>query len=318
MDSRTTLRMHRRAGRRMGFLFIVAFVQICGLLVDAQEAATPLFRIGFSSATFADVNEGDAIAALKVWAKIIARERNIPLDPQPQVLKDLSEIRQAMRSCRVDALALNSDECWKLRGELDESVFIAGVNNGQISERYIVLVHRESPFHTVADLKNHSIAILKNSRMSLAGTWLDTRLAEGGMSEISEFAQVAYHPKLTKVVIPVFFHQIDACVVNLRGFETMCELNPQIKKELRIIATSSELVPSGFCFRRGYDTSSRLLLIQELEKLVSTPAGTQVLTLFQSEAIKAQPATCLASAFELLDRHARLRDITTKSHISFR
>lgn len=277
------------------------------------ETNSGLFRIGFSSATFADVNESDAIAALKVWAKVMARERNIPVDPQPQVLKGLEQISQAMRNHQVDALALNTDEFWKLRSQLDGEEIIAGVNNGEITEQYIVLVQQESTIQGVQDLRGRSVALLKNSRMSLANVWIDTLFAEQGLPESTGFCQISEFPKLTKVVIPVFFKQVDACVVNLRGFQTMCELNPQMRRQLRIIATSPPYVPSGFCFRRDYKEPVRKTLTQELEKLVSTPAGAQVLTLFQSGAIKAQPATCLDPAFEMLNRHAQLRGLTNSS-----
>ena len=44
----------------------------------------------------------------------------------------------------------------------------------------------------------------------------------------------------------------DACVVARTGFETMCEINPQIGKQLKVIASSPEVVPAVFCFRADY------------------------------------------------------------------
>ena len=36
------------------------------------------------------------------------------------------------------------------------------------------------------------------------------------------------------------------------GFKTMSELNPQVGRRLKVLASSAELVPTGFCFRRDY------------------------------------------------------------------
>ena len=86
----------------------------------------------------------------------------------------------------------------------------------------------------------------------------------------------------------------------------MSELNPQLGQQLKVLATSPELVPSGFCFRRDYNDPLRETIVKELQQIMSTPAGAQVLTLFQSGALEAQPVSCLDSAFELLATHERL------------
>jgi phosphonate transport system substrate-binding protein len=104
----------------------------------------------------------------------------------------------------------------------------------------------------------------------------------------------------------VFFRQVDACVVTRRAFNNMSELNPQLSQRLRVLVSSPELVPGGFAFRKGYDDPTRELIIADLERISSSPAGAQFLTLFQSGALSAQPVSCLESAFELLARHARL------------
>ena len=86
----------------------------------------------------------------------------------------------------------------------------------------------------------------------------------------------------------------------------MSELNPQIGQRLRVLASSPELVASGFCFRRDYNDPLRETVLAELQKIGSTPAGAQILTLFQSSSLEARPMSCLDSAFELLAEHERL------------
>jgi hypothetical protein len=78
--------------------------------VPSNETNRTQFRLGFSSATFTDVNENDAKAGLKVWAQMLLKERGLPVDPEPMVLKDSEEIVRALRSKRLDAITLNTDE----------------------------------------------------------------------------------------------------------------------------------------------------------------------------------------------------------------
>jgi len=112
--------------------------------------------------------------------------------------------------------------------------------------------------------------------------------------------------KLLRVILPVFFRQADACLVTLKGFETMSELNPQIGRQLRILAKSEAVVPSLFCFRGDYLSPNREKILQEVSRLNQTPAGLQTLTLFQTEQLFISDPAALASSCALLDLHRRL------------
>ena len=85
----------------------------------------------------------------------------------------------------------------------------------------------------------------QNSRMSLALAWLDIALFNDGCRPVAEFCRVEQNKKLTKVVLPVFFRQNDACVVTRRGFKTMSELNPQVGQQLRVLASSPNWCQAG-------------------------------------------------------------------------
>ena len=182
----------------------------------------------------------------------------------------------------------------------------------RITEEYVLLVHQDSEIHRIEDLRGRSVMFWKNSRMSLASAWLDIALFNNGCPRVAEFCRVTQNNKLSKVVLPVFFRQSDACVVTRRGFKIMSELNPQVSQQLRVLASSPELVPSGFCFRRDYDDPLREIIVTEMGSLTATPAGQQVLTLFQSGPLEAWPISCLDSAFELLATHERLCGGTNK------
>jgi len=99
---------------------------------------------------------------------------------------------------------------------------------------------------------------------------------------------------------------MDACMVTRRGFETMAELNPQVGRQLKIVATSPELVPAVFGLRADYNPSYKPQLLAALSELQKSPAGQQVLTIFHCDRIEESPVSCLESALELVATHARL------------
>ena len=86
----------------------------------------------------------------------------------------------------------------------------------------------------------------------------------------------------------------------------MIELNPQTGKALKVLATSPKMVPAIMCLRANYAPPFKDKLLAGLRDLHLTPSGQQVLTIFHSERLEEQPASCMDSALELLATHRRL------------
>lgn len=277
---------------------------------SSSETNRSRFHLGFSLATFTEVNENDAKAAMKVWAHMLLQERGLPVDPEPVVMRGLEEVIQALRDKRVDAVTLNTDEYWRLDTNLLEGPFIAGLSGGRITEEYLLLVHKDGQIDRIESLRGRRLNIFQNSRMCLAAAWLDTILHQAGFPPATQFCQTTRIPKLAQVVLPVFFRQVDACLVTRRGFQTLSELNPQVGQRLMVLAASPEFVPTGFCFRRGYDDPLKDTIVAELSKIKDSPAGIQLLTLFQSGSLEAHPLSCLDNAFQLLATHQKLCQTT--------
>ncbi len=265
------------------------------------------FRVGFSSAMFTDVNENDAKAAVKVWGQTIAKERGIPTDPETRIFHDTSALAQALRDKSVDAVGITIIEYAAVSPEVRFAPIFVAYTGGRNREEFVLLVHRESGIERLTDLRTRNLTFHENSRVRLAQPWLDTLLIEaGGKSSAEWLGRITRASKLSKVVLPVFFRQGDACVVTRTSFETMCELNPQIGHQLKILARSPAVVPSVFCFRADYAPAFKEDLFAGVRELHKSVAGQQVLTVFQSDKLEDQPASCLDSALELLARHTQL------------
>ena len=290
------------------FARITVFLAV--MILNRGHAAgldSNLFRMGFSSSMFTEVNENDARAAVEVWGQTVAREHGVPTDPEPLIFKDHAGLLHALTNKLVDVVALTTIEFGALSKEVRFAPIFVTYNVGQTTEQYVLLVHRDSKIERLADLRGRSLVFHQNLRACLAPTWLDTLLVQKGLPPAAGFvSKLTVNSKLAQVVLPVFFRQSDACVVTRRGFDTMNELNPQVGKQLKIIATSPEMVPAVFAFRADYASSYKEKVFAGIRDLHKTPAGQQVLTIFHSEKIEDQPAACLDSALALMATHEQL------------
>lgn len=289
------------------FLLVV----ICGVLrsraAEEESAAAAPIQVAFSGSMFADVNENDASAAVRIWAQMLGNDRGIPVNPIVKILRGSNEIAQSLQSRSVDVITLTSEECWALKTATPFGSFVYGVRDGQVTEEYVLLVQQDSPFKQLSDLSGHTLSVFSNPRASLARIWLETELRRGGKGCLPEFfGHITQFSKLTKAMLPVYFGQIDACLITRQGFEIASELNPQVGRKLKVLAASQPLVPVVFCFRDDYRSPYRSRLLTAIGAVKTTPAGQQFMTLFQCDNLREGPASLMESAFSLLEAHAGL------------
>lgn len=290
-------------------LLALSLVWVTRQLARADSAVTGsgLFRFAFTSSMFTEVNEKDANAAIKVWMLTVTRQRSIPVNPDPDIYSSVEELAQALRKGVVDGVGLTTEEYWRLSKHARFDRLLVATNAGRIAEEYLLLARRDSGIEKVADLRGRSLIVLRNPRMSLAEAWLDMLLLQAGLAPAAEFCgHVTFVNKPARVALPVFFHQADICLITRTSFEIMSELNPQVGRQLRVLAESPAFVPSAFGFRTDGMNSYREQMMAEIRELPNFPAGRQILTLLQADRIEEQPVSCLDSALELLTTHSRL------------
>ncbi|MBL0160036.1 MAG: PhnD/SsuA/transferrin family substrate-binding protein [Bryobacterales bacterium] len=265
----------------------------------ATEAAAPL-RLAISESLVTDVNMNDARAAMRIWIQLISKNLNLVVEFNPKVFETTEEVMNRVRRGLCDSAAINVVEYRQLSDVLDPSLLIASAGTaGQ--EQYILLAKRNGGVGQLGDLRGRRLISLTTPRMCVASAWLSTILAAGHFGPGEKFfGPMIIDSKVSRVVLPVFFGQADACLTTKRSFDTMCELNPQVAKDLVVIAASPTMVVSGYMFRRGYKDPNREKLIKALSSLRGTPSGRQLATLFQFEEVAPRDAGCLAGALAIL------------------
>lgn len=286
----------------------VSAVPECNPALDTR-AVLPPFRVGFSMNIFTDVNVNDAKASIKVWAQTVAREQGISTDADTALYRSFGEISHALETKSVDLVACTAIEYWKLCTTVDfDPLFISIQHDHQVSE-YLILSHRNSGVRSLADLRGRNLLIFVNPRLELGEIWLDTLLLRNGFPIAGEFAgRVSRLPRLSGVVLPVFFKKAEACLVDRLGFELLTELNPQIGKDLVAIETSPPFVSAMVAMRRDCPPELKAKLVSALRDIHLSVAGQQLMTVFQIDRLQQTSSEALDPACNLLNEHRQLLD----------
>ena len=265
-----------------------------------------MIRVGFSSRAFIGMNENDAKAATKVWALTIAKERQVNVDPVAKVFRSAGEIENSFREKAVDCVTMSAVEYFALDPQLQPQVIVS--LETEPSEEYLLLVQKDSGISDLSGLRGKAVNLHDSFRTNLALAWLDTIFMQQGYGPANKFAaKVQPFPKPSSAVLPVFFRQADACLVSSGAFGTMVEMNPQLGKQLRLLAQSPRYLSAFLGFRRDLPPGIRIPFQSAVYDLHKSAAGAQIIALFQGTGgLVEKPLSVLDNARELLSQHARL------------
>ncbi len=294
---------------RSGLIICVSLVLLSGGItaVRGLEANLSVLRIGFLSSTVAaDVNTDDVLAAAKVWVAKIGGSSWKNADSY--VFADIDKAKEFLEKGQVDIVAIGSHEYLQYPKKFPAQPYLTYEQNGQITVEYVLLVQKDSLIESAKDLEGKRVALNNRGRDCLAPIWLETYLLRNRPpgKEIS-LRERRFVAKANQAILPVFFRQIDAAVVIRSAFETAVALNPQVGKQLRILATSPPLVPTMLCLRDSLDPAQRELIISRGLKIHETPEGQQTFTTFRIDRIVGWQKVFEPNIRQLLDDYERLK-----------
>lgn len=253
------------------------------------------------------INRADAVAAAKSWMGVVARRRRFQLDGPIMISQSLAESRRLIQAGDADLVMLDAVEYLKLAPmQMIEPIGSFGSSASGAMTTYLLLAGSGTGVTRIEDLKGKRLNLSGRSMAGIGRMWLDVALTDLRQGRADQFfGQVKDVPKPSAACLPVFFGSADACVVEQREFDVLAEMNPQMRKRLKVIASSPAVTEMVIGMRTGY-RSYREEIIEALLELGNDPQGKQILLLFKTDRIvKADPAL-LATLRGLMTRHQEL------------
>jgi len=184
---------------------------------------------------------------------------------------------------------------------------LIGTNRGRVGEEYALIVHKGAPWNDLQQLRGKNLLVEKSSgACNIALLWLDTQLLRQHLPPSQSFFQsLRLVESASQAVLPVFFRQAEACLLPRWSYDTMVELNPQIKEETTMLALSPLLVRGGLFMVKGLGPEKQGL-IPATQKIWQTTRAKQIMTLFHAdEIVPFQPAH-IQTIVNLYEEYSRL------------
>jgi phosphonate transport system substrate-binding protein len=173
---------------------------------------------------------------------------------------------------------------------------------------YLLLVNASSPYRRIEDLKKTRLIYQQHRDNILMMPWIEIMLAEAHQPPGAPFFEsVETRAKINEVILPLFFHKANAVALTRRAFNLAVEMNPQLGRDLRVLATSPKLIVDAFGFHRGCDPEDKRAIFNALKSIGTVPAGRQLLTLYESSGFVLKPGSALNGALDLVRQYERIK-----------
>lgn len=305
-----------RISRRMTAL---VWLSTLVLTVAGRAAPAPDLRIGLPKTAFIATNLNDATAAYRVFVERLVRDRGLEAEVKSEVFVDGPSLVQALDR-PTDPLHFVVMLGWDLVNEVIPPRVRPGwviAIDGEPGRNFVILARRDRAWRSLADLRDHSLIMWLSSGTEVSQFWLDTLLHEQGLpSARRHFSVVTEAEKPSNVILPVFFGAQDACLIDEASFKLMGELNPQVTRDLEVIARSDRFADILICLCDGAWPAPTwpTVLSDAINHLAETVEGRHILTMFRVEALRPFDPSQLDSLRTLRHRWLAIQSDTASSH----
>ena len=244
------------------------------------------YRLIFSANLLQNQKIEDAIATTKILAKNIERKMELKENIDITVCKSLDELTESIKT-PFDFVLATSVEIEKLRKKYKLEPVLVNETDGAVGFEFYLITNSTQNYTNLKSLKNCSINILSKSEYNTASVWLDKLLREQNLGVKEKFfKEIKYDYKSTNVVLPVYFNKSEAAIVSKTAFNLLCELNPQLKKTLRILDRSNPIIFGAIAFDgRSDDKKRKDFMYDILIDLHKDSYGKQMFDLFMVDKV---------------------------------
>jgi ABC-type phosphate/phosphonate transport system substrate-binding protein len=291
---------------------IILLVCVSRAAAIQEEPLPKILHVAFSSRVFPDVDHRDARIAMELWARELSRKAGIP-QAQVTLFTSPGEIQGMVRRGDIHLVTLPPMDYLAWRHELTIAPAYVAANKSGRKMEYLLVVRRDSGLTTVRDLRGKTLAVPPAAKDQTSSLWLAVLLLREGV-RIADgfFGKQAETAKPSQAILGVFFRQYHAAIVNRGSLETCTAVNPQLGKDLTVLAVSKSLIGEITCLPVTVGKRLREAMDTAALTLHETPVGRQMTTLFHIDRVVMFTPSYLAGLEDLLREKERLMSSRSK------
>lgn len=267
---------------------LLVFLLFNATLTGQSNSTTEEFlKVASTNSVFQDLNPEDANSAFSIYIKHLEKRFNhkhkINGKALTKAYSSIQEIKNGLSNGEINFLNTTTEEFLEIKKFFDIVPCLAAVRFSDLHSKYLLIANDDSELKSLNALKAKTLGFSKIFVDFLGDKWLNLHLAKLNEPTYDKFFNsVKYYNKEMNIVYDVFFKKIDCGVIGKDVFDTMCELNPQLRNKIRIIDSSNNFILSVISYYpKMIENKTIKLLIDDMGKYHTFAEGKNILTLFK-------------------------------------
>ncbi len=263
--------------------FLLLCLSIFTLNILSADEKIQTLHFGYYLPSMNDIDAKDIKISLEFWAQELATGANYQL--KSHFYNNLNKLKKDLKEEKIDVVSASLLVLAKdFKKGTFQNGFKAVSSNPESQNKLLILARKNSKINSLKDLKNKRILRIKN--LDLEALYLNTLLQKSFQKDAKEFFKKNIFVKsYSKAVMQLFFKKADAAIVTEDAFLLASEMNPQIKKQLKVIRDHKINLINGALFRKNVPKHKVKIFTQNALNLHKTARGQQILTVFKADHI---------------------------------
>ena len=273
--------------REVAKIFIAGFQLQLFMLITITPQEIKILNFASYGNIFVEINKSDVDAALTVLVNTfqtkIMEDYNISYVFEHMTYTNLENVKKDLDANKIDCIGLSVFDYLELNSFEQLEPYFAGSIDEDAFKQFILIAHKDAGFETLSDVEGSEIFIPHFNHSKLIDVWLLTQINK--FKKVTSFEE--YFSKVTeleneaKIIIEVFFKKKMVGIISNEALQTAVALNPQIEKNLIVVARSDKIIPDMFAFSKKLDTYTKDLIGRTALTLHESKEGRQILNLFK-------------------------------------
>lgn len=257
----------------------------CGAESTAPGSGTLLSRImrfGILN-TLHGVNIDDARVALEMNINRQSTMGIRNVEPKLEIVPDVATAANRIGQRHLHGIYISGIDYILLREMVATNpLYVASALTASPVESYIVLTAKEIDWKKLSAMTQRRLMVEHYDQWNIGRIWLETELNRMQLPKSETFfTAIQDADKPTRLVLPVFFGQAEACLVTQSAYHTMVELNPQLGQKLRVLMRSPGVIKSLFCVADYLDPDFVAETKKRVHSMHLTDDGQQLMMIFR-------------------------------------
>ncbi len=289
-----------------GAAAVIVLAVLAAVGVGGQNTR-PTLRYGITEGAIEGASPNDARAASLLWAQGIADAIGLYGSAEATILQSPQAAVARMNEGSMDLLAISMLEYLSVEDQLKCLPAMVWSKDGETTVEYVLVARTGT--QGIAGVAGKTLAIYAPNRpWALSELWLDVLLSEAGPpGRVVAPASAKVVGKKGHAAMAVFFRQADYAVESRSAFETAIELNPQLGRDLTVVARSPQLLPGLVCLSEGMGPERRQQYVERAVRLHELARYRQAFMVLQVTQLTRLNPRDLDSARALVSQHRLLQ-----------